>query len=488
VTTRAPTPWRIAIMAAFALSCFGLLLFLWISFGGTTPFKAKGYRFTAAFPEATTLAEQADIRMGGVTIGHVRKKELDKKDTRTMVTIELDKRFAPIPVDTRAILRQKTLLGETYVELTPGHRSAGLLKDGGRLRNSRIAQTVQIDEIFSSFDEPTRAAFRTWMATLADTLANRGADVNDALGNLAPFADDGARLFTTLDEQKAALARLIKNTSVVAGALTERQGALQRLVVNSDHLFSATASRDRELAETFRIFPTFLDESRLTLARLQRFAVNTRPLVNALKGPATDLGPTLQDLSGLSPDLKALFTDLDPLITASRRGLPALTSTTRGLGPLLDEFRPFLNQLNPILSYLSFNQEVVAGFISNAGANLRNETNGFHQQTQIGLIDGRTLKRFDSRPPTSRGNAYVQPNAYHRYPPLGAIESFDCKPSGGEVRDPVVAANPSEEGAPPCFVQPPSLYNGKHFVRPAVGKIGNFKRPTGEQGTRPARP
>ena len=79
--------------------------------------------------------------------------------------------------------------------------------------------------------------------------------------------------------------RLIKNTGVVFGAINEREGALRELIVNSNNTFEATASRDVALAETFRVFPTFLDESKATLARLERFAVDTRPLVNALKAP-----------------------------------------------------------------------------------------------------------------------------------------------------------------------------------------------------------
>ena len=64
-------------MVVFSLSCFGLLLFLWLSFGGPIPLQAKGYELKVPFPEATTLAETADVRMAGVNVGRVSKKELD---------------------------------------------------------------------------------------------------------------------------------------------------------------------------------------------------------------------------------------------------------------------------------------------------------------------------------------------------------------------------------------------------------------------------
>ena len=108
-------------MAVFALSCFGLLLYLWVAFGGGFPLKPEGYRFHIRFGEATQLAQQADVRISGVPVGKVVKLELGPGQT-TDATIQLDERYAPIPRDARAILRSKTLLGETYVELTPGQQ------------------------------------------------------------------------------------------------------------------------------------------------------------------------------------------------------------------------------------------------------------------------------------------------------------------------------------------------------------------------------
>ncbi|MDX6640529.1 MAG: phospholipid/cholesterol/gamma-HCH transport system substrate-binding protein, partial [Solirubrobacteraceae bacterium] len=110
---QAPTVGRLLTMVLFALSCFGLLLFLWLAFGGPVPLKPKGYRFQVAFPEATQLAEQADVRMAGVSVGKVTHKDiaLRTQSNRTVATIELDPEIAPLHVDARATLRQKTLLG-----------------------------------------------------------------------------------------------------------------------------------------------------------------------------------------------------------------------------------------------------------------------------------------------------------------------------------------------------------------------------------------
>ena len=54
--TRSPSLGKVLTMVLFALSCVGLLLFLWLSFGGTLPFNPQGYRIKVAFQNAEELA------------------------------------------------------------------------------------------------------------------------------------------------------------------------------------------------------------------------------------------------------------------------------------------------------------------------------------------------------------------------------------------------------------------------------------------------
>src|SRR4051812_23403020 len=143
---QAPTLGRLLVMVGFALSCFGLLLFLWLAFGGPIPLSPKGYQFKTSFGEATQLAKEADVRISGVSVGKV--KNIETQETgRSKVTIQLDEKYAPIPRNAQAILRQKTLLGETYVELTPGNRRSGMLPENGTLPASHVSPTVELDEI-----------------------------------------------------------------------------------------------------------------------------------------------------------------------------------------------------------------------------------------------------------------------------------------------------------------------------------------------------
>ena len=177
MATRPPTATRILIAVGFALSCFGLALFLWIAFGGPVPLKPESYRIEVPFEEATQLATESDVRISGVSVGKVKSIELSEAGSDANAQIELDPAYAPIPEDTQAQLRQKTLLGETYVELTPGDNGGEMLEEGGALPKAQVADSVQLDEIFRAFDEPTRAAFRAWMQGQASSLRGRGDDL-----------------------------------------------------------------------------------------------------------------------------------------------------------------------------------------------------------------------------------------------------------------------------------------------------------------------
>ncbi|HEY1596345.1 MAG TPA: MlaD family protein [Thermoleophilaceae bacterium] len=492
---QAPSVGRILGMVVFTMSCFGILLFLWISFGGPVPLKPKGYEFTVNFPEATTLAQEADVRIAGVNVGKVVRMKLDKGGARTTVTIDINKGFAPIPKDSKAILRQKTLLGETYVELSPGTKKSGnMLPDDGQLANTQVEPTVQLDQIYDAFDPQTRKAFQQWVQQSAATInGGRAQDLNDALGNLQGFAEDGAGVLSVLNRQSADLHNFVKNTGVVFHALTQRQGQLRSLIVNSNDVFSATQSRDKALAQVFDILPTFEDESKATLARLQTFSENAHPLVNDLKPVADRLQPTVKDLSVLAPQLTTFFkTKLPPLIAAGKPNLPNGERFLRGASPLMDGLHTFFPEFNPILSFANYYQSVLADFLSIGGAatmytGVNPPIDGVSLPTlsQFGIINERSVGLHTTIPTYDRGNAYLSPNAYSRATKTGAIEAFSCAntKTGGEVKQP-----DTSDKAPPCYVQPPLLFDNKQFPNLQTG-VAPVKPPPGPyDGSKPARP
>src|SRR4051812_28506581 len=402
----APGLGKIAAMVLFVLSCFGLLLFLWLAFGGPVPLKPKGYRFHTSFAEAGQLSLEADVRISGVPVGKVKTIPPDKVTGRSDVEIQLQSRYAPLPSDAKAILRQKTLLGETYVELTPGHARSRMIAEGGLLPASQVSDTVELDEILRSFDPKTRAAFQDWMQTQAQAIGGRGQDLNDALGNLAPFAEDTADIVDILNRQEGAVSRLIANTGIVLGALTERDGQLTSLIRNTNTVFQTTADRDKELQEAFVALPTFEDESRATLDRLTTFSKDTDPLVTQLRPAARELSPTLQDLEDVAPDLKNLLEELQPLIDASKTGFPAAEQTLEDARPLIGQLNPTTQQLTPALNFLGLYKRELTSFFANtvAATQAKDPGTSLHYLRTTNPLNPENLAVYPRRLPTNRPN------------------------------------------------------------------------------------
>ena len=213
---KAPTLASLAAMTAFVLSVIGLLMMLWIQFGGTIPLRAEKYRFQASFDEAALLVEQADVRMAGIDVGKVVDKEL--VDGRSLATIELEEPYAPIPSNTRVLLRTKALLGETYVELTPGERAAGPLEDGDTLPRPRRAG--------GGADRRDRADVRRAHARGVPGLDARAGPGDPARARRGPerrarqpagFVASGEDVLRVLNEEEPALRALVRNSGRALG-------------------------------------------------------------------------------------------------------------------------------------------------------------------------------------------------------------------------------------------------------------------------------
>jgi phospholipid/cholesterol/gamma-HCH transport system substrate-binding protein len=421
MSKRAPSTAQLLVIAGFALSCFGILLFLWITFGGPTPFKAKPYEIKVPFNEATQLAQQSDVRISGVSVGKVQNIEVSPDGKRALATIDIEDKYGPIPKGTRAILRTKTLLGETYVELTPGDADGPALPDGATLAKANVAESVQLDEIFRTFDARTRAAFQEWMQEGAIAIGGRGQAFSSALAEFDPFFTEFDRLFRVLDTQRLAVRQLFSNGAISLRALRGREGQLASLIRNSNAVWRTTAARNRDIEALFRVFPTFEDEQRLTFDRLKEFAVNADPLFRQLVPAAEQLSPTLVALSRFAPQAKGFFEGLEPVIDRAPTGFGSLRQFLRSDFPvLLRAVDPFLRNLNPILTGLGLYKKEIAALLGNVAAATNavhldsTGTKQVHYLRALGPFGAESLATYPNRTTVNRNSAYSQPGASNR--------------------------------------------------------------------------
>lgn len=464
MVTEAPSRGIVIITTLFTLSCIGLVLFVWSSLGGSSPLESHGYRVNAVFSDASQLTRHADVRIAGVDIGKViaiRQVGLD-----THATIEIDHQYAPLPRDVRAILRQKTLLGETFVALTPGTPGAPKLADGGTIPAAHIGQRQPLDRLLGALDARTRRNLQKLLVGTSVALDGRGRDLNQAIGELDPASEQLGTIVKVLDSQQGAVRSLVNDSATVLGTVAARDSDVQGLVRNGQAVLAATAARNRALTSTVRGLPGFVTQLRSTMRSLDTTAGLATPSLQALRPAAKDAVPALEGLLQLAPRATKLFRGFDDLIPTARRALPATARIVRSLTSFTDVLYPAAQNIVPVIDLMFAYRKELTGSVANVAAatNARAADSSGHTSPYLRTvlpITEESLTGWTSRTGANRHNAYPAPGTWSTIGKEG-LPASDCRDAGNPT--PLVIGT----GAPPCRVQEPWEFAGGKRYYPHV--------------------
>ena len=102
------------------------------------------------------------------------------------LNLKLNTKVEPLPVDSRFTVRLKGAIGLKYLDVTPGTSSRTLL-DGASVPVDQSSATVDLDQVLSMFDQPTRQGVTASTIGFSDALSGRGIALNDAIGAFVPL-------------------------------------------------------------------------------------------------------------------------------------------------------------------------------------------------------------------------------------------------------------------------------------------------------------
>ncbi len=126
----------------------GILALGYISvrLGNLDIFNKEGYRVYAEFERVGGLKPGASVEIAGVTVGRVKSVELTD-DFTALVELAL-KSNVRLQEDAIASVKTKGLIGEKFIEITPGGAEE-TIPDGGRIQETESA--VDLEELISKF-------------------------------------------------------------------------------------------------------------------------------------------------------------------------------------------------------------------------------------------------------------------------------------------------------------------------------------------------
>ena len=129
----------------FILAGVASLSYMSISLGKVQFFGGSGYDVQAVFSNSGGLKEGASVVIAGVEVGRVKSVVLD--DYQALIILNLEKELE-LQEDSIASIKTRGLIGEKYIEITPGGADE-IIKSGGKIRETQPA--VDLEQLISKF-------------------------------------------------------------------------------------------------------------------------------------------------------------------------------------------------------------------------------------------------------------------------------------------------------------------------------------------------
>lgn len=347
---------RTLAAAALGLAAVGVLLVLALGAREDTP------ALVAEFTSSRGLVERAEVRVGGAPAGSVTSIRLSDRGTAE-VGLDLHDGLPRLAADATAAIRPVDLLGDVYVELSPGTSDEPLR---GPIPVSRTSNAPRLDELLATFDAPVRAGLQALLAESGRALGTRGAELGRAAVELRPALRAADGVLDELGDQNAALGDLVADTERTVGGLVPRVGDVAGTVAGLDRLLAATDAGRADLDRGLRALPATLDRIGSTARELDRAAGAATPVARELRAAAPPLAGALRELPPFLGGLRRASGDLRPTLAALRttlvRGAPALRSLSSGLASLTD-IAPELDGLAAIVQKAA--PDISEGFFVN---------------------------------------------------------------------------------------------------------------------------
>lgn len=133
------------IVGTFVLLCAGFFFFN--SFKSAKIKSTTGYNLIAKFDNAAGIEPGSDVKISGIKIGVVENNTLDYESYRAVLLLNVDN-AVKLPLDSSAKIASAGLLGEKFIEISPGSDEE-LLKNSGEIEFTQ--SSVSLEDLLAKF-------------------------------------------------------------------------------------------------------------------------------------------------------------------------------------------------------------------------------------------------------------------------------------------------------------------------------------------------
>jgi phospholipid/cholesterol/gamma-HCH transport system substrate-binding protein len=308
---------------SFTAALTGLAMFLASNMNGSGLPWSPRYEVKAELSNADILLKDQDVRISGVQAGKVIDVS-PESNGRVLVTMVIDRKYAPIHADSTAKVRPFTLIGDKYVDIDPGSNAAPALPAGATIPVGHTSIPVELEQVLAILDTDTRTKVNQLLTQGGTALAGRGDTVNQILARLPDLERSLTATLLVTDSRVQTIDHLLSSADSLLTSLAQHQARIENAVDASDQLLGALANDRDVITRTV----TTADQSLATLARAiagegadGRALVDNAPgLLDELRrfmatGDTDVLGvtPEAAQMRGLLAQLRSSFSAKDSL-------------------------------------------------------------------------------------------------------------------------------------------------------------------------------
>jgi virulence factor Mce-like protein len=307
------------------------------------------------------LVKGNEVRSGGFRVGVVTDMTpvmLPDGKVGAKLTLKLDRKVGPVPVDSHVVIRPRSALGLKYVELDTGS-SKKVFGDGATMPAGQAEVPVELDELYNMFDEPTRRASQGNLKGFGDALAARGSDLNRTIQVAPALFDHLDSVMANLSDRRTHLTSFFKELGDAARIVAPVSRTNAHLFTSMANTFEAFSRDPQALKDTISKSPPTLRAGTSSLRVQRPFLEHTAALSRDLDVAATELRGALPTVNSalrvgtpvqrrsvaLNDALQGALGALEDLVKA-----PTTVGSLRGLTATVGTLQPQVRFLGPYVT------------------------------------------------------------------------------------------------------------------------------------------
>src|SRR4051794_127900 len=295
------------------------------------------YHVDAVFDTARGLLPGGRVKIAGANVGVIDDISLTPQ-RKALVSMSIDKRFAPFHTDAHCSARPQGLVGVADVNCQPGTPDGRTLPKGQLghppLPITATSVPISLTDFFEIWHAPVRDRLRILLNELGMALSGRGEQLNDLLLRANPSLQKARRVLALIANQRKTLAQSITDTNRAIGTLAADRGATRRFISEAARTSGLVAQHDRALGAGIAGLPPLLRRSKSALDTLDALNHGSLPLVQNLHASAPALNRLASDTV---PSAKLALPSVKALTPALKEG----NATAKVLGPFVRALERF---------------------------------------------------------------------------------------------------------------------------------------------------